>query len=94
LFFTYDPSTGLVNADGNAGLYYQPNELHKTKTIDENKNEVVEYVDKEGHTVCKKVQYGSDANGNLYACTYYIYDDFGNLMVVLPPEAVKNLPQN
>lgn len=71
--------------------YYSANQLTCTRTIDEEQNDVLEYVDKEGHTICKKVK----ADTGVYASTYYIYDDFGNLVIVLPPEAVKRfLAQN
>lgn len=92
ILFTYDPATGLVSAISNAQIqYYNASQLHINRTTDEQQNDVVEYVDKLGHLVCKKVQYGSDASGKLYAMTYYIYNDFGDLVVVLPPEAVAKL---
>lgn len=89
--FKYDAVSGLVTRLAGADAYYPANQLYANKTKDGQNNEVIEYVDKEGRTICKKVQYGSDANGKLYASTYYVYDDLGNLVIVLPPEAVKNL---
>jgi len=93
LFFHYNTTTGLVDVGTPQALnYYDANVLHAKKTKDEHNNEVIEYTDKDGHVVCKKVQYGVDASLNkLYAETYYVYDDSGDLMVVLPPEAVKAL---
>lgn len=94
VLFSYDPNSDQVSAvDENGDLrYYEENQLFANKTLDEHNNEVIEYVDKLGRTVLKKVQYGYDENGGrLYAETYYIYDDFGNLGVVLPPEGVKQL---
>jgi hypothetical protein len=91
LLFAYNATSGLVTT-GSAGnpQYYDATQLQANHTVDEHGNEVIEYVDKLGHTVCKKVQYKTDTSNNkLYASTYYIYDDFGNLVVVLPPEAVK-----
>jgi hypothetical protein len=80
---------GYVEADG----YYSTGQLNIKSTKDEQGNEVREYVDKEGRTILKKVQaVGGTAqtnNDNHWAMTYYIYDDLGNLSVVLPPEAVK-----
>lgn len=76
-----------------AGGYYANGQLSIKSTKDEQGNEVREYVDKEGRTILKKVQAVSGIaqtnNDTHWAMTYYIYDDFGNLSVVLPPEAVK-----
>ncbi len=83
--FTYDPSIGQVSSNEN----YAANQLYVNKTSDEHNHEVIEYVDKEGKTILKKVEYKDENGVKLYAETYYIYDDFGSLVVVLPPEAVK-----
>lgn len=83
LHFSYDLATNTIRKDD----YYDTYSLTCTKTKDEDQNDVLEYVDKEGHTVCKKVK----APGGVYACTYYVYDDFGQLVVVLPPEAIKQI---
>lgn len=86
---------GIVSADS-AGIAtcYSTNQLYKNRTKDEHHNEVIEYIDKEGRTLLKRVQAVSAApvvNDVNYASTYYIYDDFGGLVCVLPPEAVKRL---
>lgn len=92
LLFDYDAATGLVSAGSSSNPgYYDVGQLYATKTKDEQGNEVIEYTDKQGRVICKNVQYGMDTNGKLYASTYYIYDNFNNLVVVLPPEAVKIL---
>ena len=85
--FLYYPSTGLVSLALTNSGFYAAGQLFSNKTFDEQNNDVIEYVDKEGRVVCKKVKAGTTA----YASTYYIYDDFGNLAVVLPPEGVNNL---
>jgi len=75
---------------------YGPSELAKNVTIDEEGNEVIEYKDKQGEVVLKKVQIGNINNGVAYTswiCTYYVYDDFGLLRFVIPPKAVANLAQ-
>lgn len=92
-FFLYDSNSGLVSLGTGPLAFYAADQLTATKTIDENQNEIIEYADKLGRMVCKKVQYGSDSSGKLYASTYYIYDVQGNLVVVLPPEAAKSLTQ-
>jgi hypothetical protein len=70
--------------------YYVENRLYVNKTKDEQNHEVIEYIDKEGHTVLKKVE-TLEGNTKVFAETYYIYDDFGNLVTVLPPEATKQV---
>jgi RHS repeat-associated protein len=108
--FTYpteEYTTAATNAFGklNAGTtaaptYYAANQLYKNKTKDEEQHEVIEYVDKEGRTVLKRVQVNgsnastTDANRDTnWASTYYLYDDFGNLVCVIPPEATKRITQ-
>lgn len=90
--FAYDITTGLVDLSNNFNeRFYLPNALNANKTLDEHNNEVIEFIDKEGRTVCRKAQYGTEGSSpeivKLYASTYYIYDDLGNLVIVLPPEA-------
>lgn len=93
LLFYYDAASGLLSLSSNANQrYYSPNELFANSTYDEHSNEVIEYTDKEGKVVCKKVQHSTGQNNTrLYASTYYIYDDYGNLALVLPPEAIRNI---
>jgi YD repeat-containing protein len=90
ILFKYDRATANISFTENGTLkYYDPNQLYANKTIDEHNNEVIEYTDKEGKTILKKVQYKEENGVKSYAKTYYIYDDFGNLVTVLPPEAVE-----
>lgn len=65
------------------GSFYPAHTLSCVKTIDEHGNDSYEFTDKEGRVVCKKIR----AATNLYATTYYVYDDYGNLILVIPPEA-------
>ncbi|MEI6946324.1 DUF6443 domain-containing protein [Paraflavisolibacter sp. H34] len=78
---------------------YSEGELFKNSTEDEHGNLVIEFVDKEGKQVLKKVQSadrsdfaraGASAPGN-WLCTYYIYDDLNRLRAVLQPKAVELL---
>ncbi len=85
---------GMVSAGASTSLqYYAANTLRKNKTKDEQLNEVIEYVDKSGKTLLKRVQAGASTtiNDTNYASTYYIYDDLGQLVYVVPPEATKQL---
>jgi RHS repeat-associated protein len=73
-------------------VYHPAKQLLKVSTKDEQGNEVVEFTNKDGQIILKKVQVTASA----YAQTYYVYDDFGNLVFVLQPEGtqaiIKNLP--
>jgi RHS repeat-associated protein len=81
----------------NATSIYPARELYKTITIDEHKKQVIEFKDKEGKVILKKVQLtaaddnGAGANEAGWLCTYYVYDDIGNLRLVIQPEGVKKL---
>ena len=78
----------------NALNYYATDAVIVTKTKDENGHEVIEYVDKLGRTILKRVQAGagtSAVDDTHYASTYYIYDDRGSLVSVIPPEATRRL---
>jgi hypothetical protein len=91
ILFTFNSTTGLASPwSGSLLQYYPSGKLAANRTTDEHQHDVIEYIDKEGHTICKKVQYDTDnASNKLYAETYYVYDDFGNLVTVIPPEGVK-----
>lgn len=82
----FDPTAGIYITPG-ADTYFQTSELLMKVVFDEQKNEVLEFTDKEGRVVCKKVK----AATNVYAETYYVYDRDGNLVVVVQPEGVKDI---
>jgi RHS repeat-associated protein len=83
----------LVNAAGTS--YYEEGQLYKTVTYDENTvlplvetaGSTVEFKNKEGQIVLKRT-YGIVGNGitNEKHDTYYVYDNFGNLTFVIPPQ--------
>ncbi|MCF6403125.1 type III secretion system effector protein [Chitinophaga filiformis] len=66
-------------------------QLQKNVTVDEQGSQVVEYKDKQGQVLLKKVQIASTpGTGHIgWLCTYYVYDDLGNLRFVIPPLAVE-----
>ncbi len=90
------------NVSGTFGNYatgsiYSAGELLKNITIDEHGKQVIEYKDKEGKIILKKVQLaasadnGSGSSHNGWLCTYYIYDDQNNLRCVIQPRAIQQL---
>jgi RHS repeat-associated protein len=70
---------------------YGPGELMKTVAVDENNHQVVEYNDKSGKMVLKKIQL-DNSTGTAHVgwlCTYYIYDEMDNLRFVIQPRCVE-----
>ncbi|MBV7269213.1 hypothetical protein KCG49_08435 [Winogradskyella sp. WHY3] len=70
--------------------FYEPNTLFKTVTKDENwtngKNHTTEeFKNKQGQVILKRT-YKKAAHD-----TYYVYDDYGNLTYVIPPEAADDI---
>lgn len=93
--------TEVSNAFGTyaSSSFYGAGQLYKTITEDEHSKQVVEFKDKEGKVVLKKVQLltgskdddGTGKGHYGWLCTYYIYDDLNNLRAVIQPEGVKTL---
>lgn len=77
--------------------YYAAGELYKTIITDEHKKQSIEFKDKEGKVVLKKVQLtatADDGSGTGYPgwlSTVYIYDVLGNLRCVVQPKGVEQL---
>ncbi|GAB3423661.1 DUF6443 domain-containing protein [Niabella aquatica] len=99
------PTSGGAGGDIITSTYtstaaYQPGTLYKNITEDEQGKQVIEFKDKEGQVVLKKVQLtaakdtGQGNGHDGWMCTYYIYDDLGNLRCVIQPEGVKQLTVN
>jgi RHS repeat-associated protein len=82
------------------GGKYTPGELYKNITVDEKGTQVIEFKDKEGQIILKKVQLTGTADngtGSGYSgwlCTYYLYDRLNLLRAVLQPRAVEQLLGN
>lgn len=96
-----EPSTADNFGTYATSTIYGDGELYKTITEDEELNQVIEFKDKEGRVILKKVQVTStkdNGTGSLHSnwlCTYYIYDDLGRLRAVLQPRGVELLrPSN
>lgn len=94
---TYSNNDVLTNIPTSSSTYSEA-ALYKNVVIDEAGNAVVEYKDQNNLTILKKVQIGSiaaDYSGNSgFLCTYYVYDDFGQLRFVIPPKAVEAIQSN
>ena len=70
---------------------YPDGELSKTVSVNEHGKQVVEFKDKEGMALLKKVQLTALADNGAgtgytdWLCTYYIYDAFNRLRAVVQP---------
>ncbi len=73
-----------------AGIYPE-GRLYKHIVIDEQGKQVIEYKDLQGQVILKKVQESNTPGPahNGWACTYYIYDDYGLLRCVIQPKGVQ-----
>lgn len=68
------------------GADYPSSELYVTRIQDEDGNVSFDFKNKLGQVVLtRRVEYQADVR-NLFD-TYYLYDDYGNCVIVLPPEA-------
>jgi RHS repeat-associated protein len=100
-FFDNENTVGVIDpyaksnvTDAYLGHYAFNNgegELFVTETEDENRHIVIEYKDKEGRIVAKKVQDSKNGEPLSFAETHYIYDSFGYLRFVIPPMGVAEL---
>ncbi|MBT1690060.1 DUF6443 domain-containing protein [Dawidia soli] len=80
---------------GNGGAaYYAPNQLLATRTFDEHGRETIEFTDIDDKIVLRRVEHSLENNVKQYAETYFIYDDFDNLVTVFPPEAVLKIKKS
>lgn len=74
---------------------YDPGELYKIIVTNENNKQVIEFKDKDEKLILRKVQLtaspdpGTGAGHSNWLCTYYIYDELGNLRCVVQPKGVE-----
>ena len=89
----------IASAIGSVPQYISPyneGELLVTETTDEQDNKVIEYKERNGLVVLKKVQASNILQDGYtgWLCTYYVYDDFRRLRYVMPPKATEWLIAN
>lgn len=86
-----DALSGYVESGG----YYSTGRLTVKQITDEQNHIVREYSNTSGQVILKRVQVVSENpalnNDAHWAETYYVYNEFGELTVVLSPEAVKSV---
>lgn len=66
--------------------YYNWNGLLKTITTDENGNAIKEFKDRQGRVILKETELST----GIFIETSYVYDDYGNLIYVIPPGVTGN----
>lgn len=76
---------GLNNGATTNNEFYAAGELFRNVEQNENGMFSIEYLDKDGKVVCRKVHDGEAIGEPTYATTDYIYDKFGKLAYVIPP---------
>jgi RHS repeat-associated protein len=95
-----------ANARPVSSSVYPSYELLKYTGKDEKGSKVITYVDRRGLTILKKVQllnqsattedepFSLSNQHRGWLCTYYVYDEFGQLRYTITPKAVKILDGN
>ncbi|MDJ1467161.1 DUF6443 domain-containing protein [Xanthocytophaga flava] len=79
-------ASSTTSGEWNTTGYYSAGELFKTQTTDENQHLVIEYKDKTGKVLIKKVQDGGAISAPTWMVTNYIYNDLDQLVLVIPPK--------
>ncbi len=84
-----DFMTNTVTLNNNSGsVFYNPGELFRTITHDENNNLTEEFKNKEGKIIMKRAYGTSVVDGvdsTVWHETYYVFDQYGNLCFIIPP---------
>jgi RHS repeat-associated protein len=72
---------------------YGAGQLTEAVSIAENGSQVVEYSDKSGRIILRKVQLAAipGASHTGWLCTYFVYDELNKLRFVIPPLAVQHI---
>lgn len=86
-----DPQSSLPTSTA----AYIAGQLYKSRVSDDRGLQVIEFKDKDGHVILKKVQLtaaGDAGTGSVHTgwlCTYYVYDDYGNMRFIITPRVVE-----
>lgn len=85
--WTVNPANNTPVTDG----IYPTGSLTKKTVTDEDGKITVEYKNKEEKLVLSKTRWQGSSSGahSGWLCTYYVYDNYSNLKMVLPPKAVE-----
>lgn len=78
--------SGLTTKLTYSGSIYDPAQLYVTRMTDENSNKVYEFKDKLGQILLTRSINVLPDKTIQHLNTLYVYDDFGNLCYVIPPE--------
>lgn len=72
---------------------YTGGELSETQSVSATGAKVVNYTDKGGQLILKKIQVAANpGTAHMgWLCTYFVYDELGNLRVTIPPLAVDKI---
>ena len=90
-------SSSLDNNIPISNSTYSDGELSRFISIKENGNAEIQYIDKEGKLILKKVQIKELPSNDPYSgydawlSTYFVYDNFNRLRFVISPKAVNTL---
>lgn len=82
--WSYDFSSGQCSSSS----HYAAGELKIDASMDENGYKSWTYVDKDGNVVLTK----KEVSATERALTYYVYDDFSRVRMIIQPEGVKEIP--
>ncbi len=102
LYFNNGTPSYIISANSANLTYstkgvYSIGQLNKNIVTNEQGKQIIEFKDKEGKLILKKVQLtaaidaGTGSNHTGWLCTYYIYDDYKMLRCVIQPKGVELL---